>query len=92
MFQGHLFTNMVKINLFIADTQSYIPLELNRIAGNVHMFKLTGALLIENFILKEIWIWDALEVNWSNICITSNDKNVNFPRTLIIPLAYKLKI
>ena len=32
---------MVKGNLFIADTQSYVPLELNRIARNVHLFKLT---------------------------------------------------
>ena len=49
VFQGCLFTNMVKVNLFIADTQSYVPLELNRIARNVHLFKLTGAPLIENF-------------------------------------------
>ena len=53
VFQGCLFTNMVKVNLFIADTQSYVPLKLNRIAGNVHLFKLTGALLIENFPLKK---------------------------------------
>ena len=92
MVQGCLFTNMVKINLFIADTQSCVPLELNRIAGNVHLFKLTGALLIENFTLKKNWIWDVLEVNWSNVCITLNDKEINLPGTLIIPFAYKLKI
>ena len=44
--KGCLFTSVVKVNLFIADTQSYVPLELNRIAGNVHLFKLTGTLLI----------------------------------------------
>ena len=38
VFQGCLFTNMVKVNLFIADTQSYVHLELNRIAGNLHLF------------------------------------------------------
>ena len=27
VFQGHLFTNMVKIKLFLANTQSYVPLE-----------------------------------------------------------------
>ena len=36
VFQGHLFTNMVKINLFLANTQSYVPLELNSVDGNVH--------------------------------------------------------
>ena len=53
VFQGHLFTNMVKINLFLANTQSYVPLELNNVAGNVHLFKLSGALAIENFTLKK---------------------------------------
>ena len=53
VFQGCLFTNMVKVNLFIADTQSYVPLELNRIDRNVHLFQLTGALLIENFNSEE---------------------------------------
>ena len=92
VFQGLLFTNMVKVNLFIADTQSYVPLELNRIARNVHLFKLTGALHIENFALKKNWIWDVLEVNWNNICVTLSDKEINLPGTLTIPLAYKLKV
>ena len=42
IFQGCSFSNMVKIKLFIADTQSYVPLDLNKITGNVHLFKLIG--------------------------------------------------
>ena len=57
---------MVKVNLFLANTQSYMPLEVNSEARNVHLFKLTGALLTENFNLKKNWIWDVLEVNWNN--------------------------
>ena len=38
VFQGHLFTNMVKINLFLANTQSYVPLEVNSAAENVRLF------------------------------------------------------
>ena len=33
LFQGHIFTNMVKIKLFLANTQSYMPLELNSAEG-----------------------------------------------------------
>ena len=66
MFQGHLFTNMVKIKLFLANTQSYVPLELNSVAGNVCLFKLSGALAVENFTLKKNWTWDVLEINWNN--------------------------
>ena len=92
VFQGHLFTNMVKINLFLANTQSYMPLELNSAAGNVHLFKLSGALVTENFILKKNWIWDVLEINWNNTCVTLNDKEISLPGTLTIPLVYKLKV
>ena len=60
VFQGCLFTNMVKANLFIADIQSYVPLELNRMARNVHLFKVTGTLLKEKFTLKKNWIWDYI--------------------------------
>ena len=56
VFQGHLFANMVKIKLFLANTQSYVPLELNSAAGNVHLFKLSGALAVEKFTLKKNWI------------------------------------
>ena len=55
IFQGHFFSNMVKIKLFIVDTQSYVPLDLNRIARNVHLLKLTGALLSDNVTLKKNW-------------------------------------
>ena len=44
---------MVKIKLLIEDTQSCVPLDLNKIAGNVHMFKLTGALLFRKCYIKE---------------------------------------
>ena len=92
VFQEHLFTNMVKINLFLANTQSYVPLELNSVTGNVHLFKLSGALATENFILKKNWIWDVLEINWNNTCVTLNDKEISLPGTLTIPLVYKLKV
>ena len=92
VFQGHLFTNMVKVNLFLADTQSYVPLELNSAAEIVYLCKLTGALLIENFTLKKNWIWGVLEVNWNNVHVTLSDKEISLPGTLTIPLAYKLKV
>ena len=92
VFQGHLFTNMVKIKLFLANTQSYVPLELNSEAGNVHLFKLSGALAVENFTLKKNWIWDVLEINWNNAHVTLNDRKINLPGTLTIPLVYKLKV
>ena len=61
IFRGWLFSNIVEIKLFKADAQSYVPIELSKIAGNVHLFKLTGALLLEN--IKHNWILDVLALD-----------------------------
>ena len=52
-FWGQPFSNMVKIKLFLADKKSYVSLDLNQLAGNTHLFKLTGELSIENDTLKK---------------------------------------
>ena len=92
VFQGHIFTNMVKVKLFLANTQSYMPLELNSAAGNVHLFKLSGALTAEKFTLLKNWIGDVLEINWDNAHVTLNEREISLPGTLTIPLIYKLQV
>ena len=91
IFQGHFFSNMVKIKLCITDTRSYVPLELNKLARNVHLFKLTGTLLLDNVTLKKNWTWDVLEVNWNDVCITLNEREIHLPMSLVIPIVYKIK-
>ena len=59
IFQGHLFTNMVKINLFLANIQSYVPLKLNSAAKNVYIFKLSVAITVE-LLCMAVWsIWNV---------------------------------
>ena len=70
----------------------YISLDLNQLAGNTHLFKLTGELSLENVTLKKYWIWDVLEIKWENICIVLNDKEVHLPTMLLIPFIHKLKV
>ena len=52
-FWGQPFSNMVKIKLFLADTKSYVSLNLNQSAGNTHLFKLIGELSSGNVSLKK---------------------------------------
>ena len=40
IFRGRLFSNTIKIKLFIGNNQCYIPLHLNKIAGSVHLLTL----------------------------------------------------
>ena len=92
LFRGCLFSNMVKIKLFIMDTQSYVPIDLNKIAGHVHLFKLTGELALEKVNLREHWTWDVLEIDWNDVHMSLNEKKINLPISIVIPLMYKLKI
>ena len=73
IFPGTLFSNMVKIKLFLADTKAYVSLDLNKIAENKHLFKLTGELSLDKITLRKNWIWDVLEIGWDDICIILND-------------------
>ena len=47
LFRGHLFSNITKVMLFISDTQSYLPVNLCKIAGNIHLFRIIGRLTPE---------------------------------------------
>ena len=92
IFWGQPFSNMVKIKLFLADTQSYVSLDLNKLAGNSHLFKLTGELSLENITLKKNWIWDVIQIRWEDIGIVLNNKEVHLPTMVIIPFIHKLKV
>ena len=69
-----------------------MPIDLNKIAGNVHLFKLTSELALDKVNLRENWIWDVLEIDWSDVHMSLNEKEINLPNSIVIPLIYKLKI
>ena len=89
---GQPFSNMVKIKLFLADTKSYVSLNLNQSARNTHLFKLIGELLSDNVTLKKNWRWDVLEIRWVNTHLMLNSKEIHLPTTLLVPLIHKLKV
>ena len=84
-FKGCLFSNNTKILLFISNTHSYVPIRLCRVAGSIHLFRIRGRLNPENVKIKKNWIWDVLEIDWSNVSITLNDNEIDLPSLVIIP-------
>ena len=50
--RGHMFSNAVKIMIFISDVQYYVPIKLCKTAGSIHLFKLIGMLKPENIKLN----------------------------------------
>ena len=83
-FKGCLFSN-TKILLFISNTHSYIPIKLCRVARSIPLFRIRGRLNSDNVKLKKNWIWDVLEIDWSDISITLNDNEIDLPSSVIIP-------
>ena len=92
IFKGKLFSNSIKVKLFVVDNHCYIPLHLNKLAGNVHLLKLHGVLMKESLTLRKNWIWDILEIDWTDIYLLQDHKEINLPVTVAIPLYYKFKL
>ena len=84
-FKGCLFSNNTKILLFISNTHSYVPIKLCRVARSIHLFRIRGRLNLENVKLKKNWIWDVLEIDWSDVSITLNDNKIDLSSSVIIP-------
>ena len=84
-FKGCFFSNNTKILLFISNTHSYVPIMLCRVARSIHLFRIRGRLNPENVKLKKNWIWDVLEIDWSDVSITLNDNQIDLPSLVIIP-------
>ena len=50
---GQLFSNTIKIMLFISDIQYYAPIKLCKTAGSILLFKISGILLPDKVKLKK---------------------------------------
>ena len=83
--KGYLFSNNTKILLFISNTHSYVPIKLCRVTGSIHLFKIRGRLNPEHVKIKKNWIWDVLEIDWSDVSITLNNNEIDLPSSVIIP-------
>ena len=67
MFRGHLFSNAVKIMLFISDAQYYVPIKLCRRAGNIYLFKIMGSLTPENVKSERNLFLYVIEFHWKEV-------------------------
>ena len=90
--KGCMFSNAVKIMIFISDIQYYIPIKLYKTSGSIHTFKITATLMPENVKLNQKYIWNTLEIDWKEVKVTFNGNKVNLPRFVMIKLRDKFKI
>ena len=90
--RGQLFSNVVKIMLFISDLQYYIPIKLCKTAGSIHPFKLTGILMPDKVKLNIHYIWDISEVDWEQVKVMFNGKAINLTKSITLKFQDKFKV
>ena len=90
--RGHLFSNAIKIMLFISDEQYYLPIKLCRMAGSIWLFKIAGTLVPENVNLKWNLIWDTIAMNWKEVNMMLNGNKINLPKSVMVKFWDKFKI
>ena len=77
--------------LLISDIQSYVPVNLYKVAGCIHVFKIRGKLTPESIKFKKHWIWDVLEIDWKEVKVTLNGNEINLPTSVILPFRDKYR-
>ena len=60
-YRACMFSNTVKIMIFISDVQYYVPIKLCKTAGSIHLSKITGTIKPEDVKLKQNYIWYTTE-------------------------------
>ena len=68
--------------LFISDSQSYVPVNLCKIAGSIHLVRIRGRLTPECINFKINQIWDVFEIDWKEVRVTLNGNELNLPTLL----------
>ena len=90
--RGHRFSNVVKIVLSISDIQHYIPINLCKTSGSLHLFKITGTLTSEDIKLNKNYLWDTLEINWDKIKLSFNSNEIKLPKLVTIKIQDNIRI
>ena len=62
--------------LFISDVQYYVLVRLCKTAGSIHLFNITGRLMADKVKLNKHYMWDILEIDWSEAKVTFNVKAI----------------
>ena len=69
--------------LFISDVQYYIMVILCKTEGSIHLFKITGRLMADKVKLNKHYMWDILEIDWSEVKTTFNGKAISLPKSIM---------
>ena len=91
-FKGYLYDNVCTVCLFISHDCYHVPLKLKELNGSLHTFTLHGQPKAHNMTLIRHSLWDTLHIKWTGSTLKMNDKRIDLPENINVPLWDKIKV
>ena len=92
LFKRRLYSNTVTVMLFFSDVKQYIPVQLCKIAGSIHLFQIYGQLTSDQITLERKYLWDIIKIDWEEVFVTLNGAIVQLPISVKVPLRDKYRL
>ena len=92
LFKGYLYDNTCTIYLFLSHECYHVPVKLRELNGLLHTFALRRELKAQNLKLLKHTLWDTLHIRWLRTTLNMNDKRIDLPENVNIPLWDKVKV
>ena len=91
-FKGYVYDNVCTIYLFISHDCYYVSLKLRELNGILHAFTLHGQPKAHNMTLIKHSLWDTMHIKWTGSTLSMNDKRIDLPENINVPLWDKVKV
>ena len=91
-FKGYLYDNVYTVYLFISHDCYHVLLKLRELNGLLHTFTLNGQPKAHNMQLLKHVLWDTMHITWPGTTLSMNNKRIDLPENINIPLWDKIKV
>ena len=91
-FKGYLYDNVCTVYLFISHDCYHVPLKLRELNGILHTFSLHGQPKAHKMTLIKHSLWDTMHIKWTGSTLKMNDKRIDLPENINVPLWDKVKV
>ena len=92
IFKRRLYSNTVNIMLFFSDVKQYIPVNLCKSAGSIHLLQIYEQLNSDQIVLEKNCLSDMIRINWKEVFVTLNSTIIQMPKSVKVPLRDKYKL
>ena len=78
--------------LFFSDIKQYLPVQLCRTTGSIHLFQIYGQLTPDQIALERKFLWDIVGIDWKEVFVTLNGIIIQLPILVKIRLRDKYRL